>query len=267
MPGILVADDDVLTLESAGGVLSDAGFEVTKATTGQAGLDLAKCRAFQLILLDLRLPDLTGIQVLQQLRFVPVEAPVVIMTGFASVPSVVEAMRLGAVDYVEKPLIGDDLVRVVLRGLAAGRCVRTKHESDDECQARARTVDATVDKTCDGGVASPRRSVDDTRVAEVLQILETEFRKTVRIGNLAQRVNLTASRLEHLFRHDLGTCITRWLRARRLSEAEYLLRTTHKRASEICYGVGFNDPSNFAKAFRRRFGETPTAYRARTRRS
>jgi FixJ family two-component response regulator len=113
MSRVLVVDNDVGTRETVGALLTDAGFDVTTAATGASALGLARQFSFGTILLDFRLPDLSGTDVLRHLRQSGVQTPVVIVTGFGSVPLAVEAMRYGALDVVQKPVIGDDLIHLV----------------------------------------------------------------------------------------------------------------------------------------------------------
>lgn len=110
---VLVVEDDEFTLAVYETTLHRAGFQVLTARDGHAGLSIGLSQRVDAITLDLRLPDVSGLEVLRQLRAGGAVIPVVVVTGFATVPSTVEAMRLGAAGVVEKPLFGDDIVRVV----------------------------------------------------------------------------------------------------------------------------------------------------------
>ncbi len=91
-------------------MLSQAGFTVRVAETGEEGFQLARDGAFDVVLSDMRMPGLSGLDVLRQLRDVRVDASFIIMTGFGTVDTAVEAMKLGAVDFVQKPFFRDELV-------------------------------------------------------------------------------------------------------------------------------------------------------------
>lgn len=145
---ILLIDDDPGTLGGYEGVLRQAGFEVAAAQSGREALEIARHRSFDLILVDLRLPDLSGLDVMRLLREQQGDVAFVVVTGFGTTQSAVEAMRLGAADYVEKPLIGDDLIGAVERGLARRRAPLRKPEpvtlERPEAHAYARWADAVV---------------------------------------------------------------------------------------------------------------------------
>jgi two-component system response regulator HydG len=110
MSRVLVIDDDAGVRESMRRMLSQAGFTVRVAETGEEGFELARDGAFDVVLSDMRMPGLSGLDVLRQLRDVRVDASFIIMTGFGTVDTAVEAMKLGAVDFVQKPFFRDELL-------------------------------------------------------------------------------------------------------------------------------------------------------------
>ena len=110
MPRILVIDDDLGVRESMERMLRTAGYTVQSAATGEEGFDAARGGAFDVILSDMRMPDISGLDVLRRLRDVRVDAAFIIMTGFGTVDTAVEAMKLGAVDFVQKPFFRDELL-------------------------------------------------------------------------------------------------------------------------------------------------------------
>ena len=113
-------DDDVRSLELEG-LVADC------VETGREGLRLAQQRAFDAILLDLRLRDESGLDVLEQFVDAGVTAPIVILTGFADVDTAVAAMKLGAADYRMKPLDAEEIA-ALLRTLIARRDRQRLHE-------------------------------------------------------------------------------------------------------------------------------------------
>jgi DNA-binding response OmpR family regulator len=121
MPKILVVDDDIEILDVWSDVLRREGFEVVTAECGCRGVSLAVSQSFDVILLELRLPHMSGLEVATRLREAHVASALVIVTGSGSVRSAVDAMRLGVVDFVEKPLRDGDLLRVAQSALAARR--------------------------------------------------------------------------------------------------------------------------------------------------
>src|SRR4029079_11088947 len=110
MPRILIIDDDTAVRESIERMLRSAGYTVRAAASGEEGLSLAKGGAFDVILSDMRMPGLSGLEVLRQLREQHVDSVFMIMTGFGTMDTAIEAMQLGAVDFVQKPFFRDELL-------------------------------------------------------------------------------------------------------------------------------------------------------------
>ena len=110
MSRILVVDDDTGVRDSMERILRNAGYAVQSAATGEEGFELARGGAFDVILSDMRMPGISGLDILRQLREIRVDSAFIIMTGFGTVDTAVEAMKLGAVDFVQKPFFRDELL-------------------------------------------------------------------------------------------------------------------------------------------------------------
>ena len=110
MARILVIDDDAGARESVARMLRTAGHTVEEAATGEDGVTAARAGNFDVILSDLQMPGLSGLDVLKRLRDAHVDSVFIIMTGFGTVESAIEAMRLGAVDFMQKPFFRDELL-------------------------------------------------------------------------------------------------------------------------------------------------------------
>jgi DNA-binding NtrC family response regulator len=115
---ILVVDDDAEMRELVHDVLKDRGHQVTTAGSGQEALTLLSEQDYAVVLTDLRMKGLSGTELLVEIRRLYPDIGVILMTAFGSVETAVEAMKLGAGDYLTKPVKNDELVRVV------ERCIR-----------------------------------------------------------------------------------------------------------------------------------------------
>jgi len=104
--------------------LAQAGYTVRTAETGEAAFELARDGAFDVILSDMRMPGISGIEVLRKLRDVRVDSAFIVMTGFGTVDTAVEAMKLGAVDFVQKPFFRDELLMRVRSGVERRQLAR-----------------------------------------------------------------------------------------------------------------------------------------------
>lgn len=120
--GILVVEDDADMRETCVRMLSRAGYETEAVADGAAALArLGAGPQFRVVLLDLKLPKIDGTTVLKRMRESDPGAKVVIMTGFATIKSAVQTMKLGAVDYLVKPFEKDELLTVVAQQFHVGQ--------------------------------------------------------------------------------------------------------------------------------------------------
>jgi len=112
---VLIIDDEPLMRMSISDALKDDGYEVHEAGLGKEGITLFRDNSFDVVITDLRLPDLDGIEVLKACRRYSPDAMVILITAHGSVDTAVEAMKFGAYDYVTKPFSMDELLLMVKR--------------------------------------------------------------------------------------------------------------------------------------------------------
>jgi DNA-binding NtrC family response regulator len=115
----LVIDDEQVVLDSVSRILKDEHYEVDVSLSGREGLNQAVEKGYDIVLTDIRMPDIGGMRVLRDVKRAKPSLPVIIITGYASVKSAVQAMKLGAADYIEKPFTPDQLLKAVSSALTA----------------------------------------------------------------------------------------------------------------------------------------------------
>jgi two-component system nitrogen regulation response regulator NtrX len=135
MPSILIVDDEPGVRSALGGVLRDEGYDVDAVESGEACLDRLASDTFDVVVLDIWLPGMDGLATLARMRERQVDAQVVIISGHGNVESAVRAIKMGAFDFVEKPLSLEKTVLVVRNAL------RQRHLEAENLALRAR-VDA-----------------------------------------------------------------------------------------------------------------------------
>jgi two-component system response regulator HydG len=114
---ILVVDDEASHRKMIEAVLSDEGYEIKQAGDGQAAIDAVEKGFFDLILMDIRMAEVSGLEALRQIKEISPGIPIIIMTAYASVDSAVDALKSGAYDYLTKPLDIDELKILVGKAL------------------------------------------------------------------------------------------------------------------------------------------------------
>lgn len=134
---ILVIDDETGIREGTKRALTAQGYEVDAAENGEQGLELIKKNSYDLILLDVMMPGISGIELIEKIHQVDPETVCVIITGYATVEMAVRAIKEGAYDFLTKPFTVDDLLIVVNQGLERRRLsIEAKRLQDIEQQAK-----------------------------------------------------------------------------------------------------------------------------------
>lgn len=117
MASVLIIEDDSTFAQIIEGFLTKNNFEVTTVSNVAKALKLIAHEDFQLLLIDYRLPDGTGIDVLNHRRETGLTVPAIIMTSFNDVRTAVKAIQLGAADYITKPINPDELLMIISNAL------------------------------------------------------------------------------------------------------------------------------------------------------
>jgi two-component system, NtrC family, response regulator HydG len=182
MNNVLVVDDKEMMRDSVGTTLQRAGFSVTTADGGEAALAQIAARRPDAVVTDLKMPGLTGLDLIDRIRLIDDELPVIMMTAFANVETAVRAMKLGAFDYITKPFEGDELVIAVKRAIAHTQILRDNavlRAAADSSGGPAQCADARSGAGATDGLTGLDRIIGDSpairRVKEqVLAVAESQ---------------------------------------------------------------------------------------------
>ncbi|RJP92471.1 MAG: response regulator [Desulfobacteraceae bacterium] len=124
----LVIDDEQVVLDSVKRILAEENYEVDVTLSGRQGIEMAIKNNYNIVLTDIRMPEVDGLIVLRDIKRQKPALPVSIITGYGSIRSAVQAMKLGASDYIEKPFTPDDLVRSIKDSIEKAE----KHEPEPQ---------------------------------------------------------------------------------------------------------------------------------------
>jgi UDP-3-O-acyl N-acetylglucosamine deacetylase len=130
MPTVLVVDDEPQIRNSLRGILAEEGMRVLEASNGRQALDLIRKETPEVVLLDVWMPDVDGMELLETLHGAMPPPQVIMISGHGNIETAVRATKLGAFDFIEKPFSLDTLLRVVNRALAQHQRSQGKHAAD-----------------------------------------------------------------------------------------------------------------------------------------
>ena len=123
-PFILVIDDDESMRDSCAQILTKDGYQAEIANDGYSGLEKIKEKKPDLVLIDLKMPGINGLEVLEKTREIDPNIIAIVITGYATVESAVEAMKIGAYDFLPKPFTPDELRIIIKRGLEKRKLIQ-----------------------------------------------------------------------------------------------------------------------------------------------
>ena len=217
---VLIVDDEIFFLEAIDEILKEGGFSTVRADCGEAALERAADPEIGVVVLDVRLPDMDGIQVLACIREMRPELSIIMLSASTDQEIVLEALRLGASDYLAKPLHDEELV------LAVGRALESY-----EANAARRRLRQRIDRLVEGmerlsqvvRLAAPEERVDVLRqgIVDSASVVLEASRASLMLADADREwLSVVASRGENV---DPGT-----LSARKVGEG----------ASGICFADG-----------------------------
>ncbi|GAB4442699.1 MAG: response regulator transcription factor [Anaerolineae bacterium] len=156
---ILVVDDEGAIRYSVSKTLQRVGYHVSTAASGEEALEMMTEQNYDVILTDIRMPGISGVELLARIRESSPDAIVILMTGYASLGTAVESLRLGAHDYLVKPSSSQDIRQSVTRGLERARALQRRRMLLQNIQSNVQELTGqSPEELAAAGGSGPRRA-------------------------------------------------------------------------------------------------------------
>lgn len=197
---VYVVDDDRSVLKMLKALIETIGLEVCACSSAREFLDVYRARPCQCLVCDVRMPDIDGMALYSQLRAMGAPLPVIFLTGFAEVGIAVDAMRLGAFDFLEKPFSAQALLGKVQSALARSRELHAEWDARQAVAARLALLTARETAIARHVVAGKSsREVSELLAISVRTVENHRSRimEKLHIDSTVELVKLFAERLEH----------------------------------------------------------------------
>jgi YesN/AraC family two-component response regulator len=247
---ILIVDDDTGYVES----LSDA-YRVVTVQTGRVAIERVKRRNdIDLAVIEYRLPDMSGIDVMKEIKDVEPSILVIIATAYGDEEVAVEAFRSGARDYLKKPFSISELATKIDFYLAL------RHAD----KQRRKNILPTCGTPAQPG-SPPSSAVTLSqyhKIREAVRFINDNYRTDICLAAAAGEAGMSPSHFSRIFKKVMGLSYQDYLHGRRITKAKNLLRTSAQSITEIAVSVGFADPTGFGRIFKKLTGYTPSAFRS-----
>ncbi|MFJ1299193.1 response regulator [Pseudomonadota bacterium AL_CKDN230030165-1A_HGKHYDSX7] len=241
---VLLVDDNPDELRLLIELLRGANFRIALAFDGTQGYKRAAAISPDLILMDLRMPQTDGFAACRLLQHDPVTAniPIIFLSASRSLDERLNGLQNGGVDFIQKPFAPSEVLARIQIHLK-----RAAQRRDHAAQQPS---------------AKPRLSAEQVIVNAATSYLAQCLASPPTLAELARKVGTYEKKLSLAFRRQLGKTVFEHLRDARLDRAQQLLSDTRLSVTDIAAETGFSNAANFATAFRKKAGITPTEFRA-----
>lgn len=212
---------------------------VGEASNGEEALDAVERHAPSLIITDLKMPKMDGIQMLEQLRARKNHAYVIILTAYDSFSYAQSALRLGAVDFLLKPFHDGELEQAVAN--------------------LRRRMDAQPQEELP--VPGLKKGDKSKYVLQAMEYIGTHYGdQNISVSTIAQNLGLSESHLSHLFRKETDYTLLNYLTRYRIHKAMELLHDCRLKVYEVAEQVGYRDITYFSATFKKATGVSPSEF-------
>lgn len=241
---ILIVDDSAFEQRMLVDLLSELPYKVSVAVNGLQGYQLALAQHPDLILLDVRMPNMDGYTACRLLKANPVteDIPIIFLSGADADEERIMGLSIGGVDFVAKPFSPGELAARIQVHLKLARRAN-----------RSRSAPAPA--------SPPDADPDAVLVNAAKRLITDNLASLPSLAEIARGVGTYREKLSHVFREQTGLTVFAFIRETRIRRGEELLKETDIDVQDIALMIGFNNAGNFATAFRERLGVTPSAFR------
>ena len=245
---ILIVEDEPDMIQFYVTVLSDI-FDVLIASSGVSALrQVQETENIDIVILDYKLPDMSGIEVLQELKKIKPSMPVIIVTAFGDEDVAVKSFRLGARDYIKKPFDCSDLIKRINFYLS--------FEPPEE--------DYRISVPFDGQITETRLCYNSTSSANIYKIqkaikyINDNYAAKISLTVVAQKACLSKYHFSRIFKKITGITYQDYLSNFRIEKAKDMLKKSVLSITEVASSVGYDDLRHFERIFKKVTGFTPS---------
>ena len=226
----------------------DLGFTCTESYENPLqALPAVKENPPDLIISDIRMPGMSGLELLNQLREEKVTSPVIFVSAFPDFSYAQEGIRLGALDYLLKPVSMEDAEKCLLKA-------KEYLNRQSEVQRLEKEAKEKAQPDLGGGLP-------DDPYQRMLAFIDANYAKPIRLTDLAKETNMSAGYCSSLFQKEAGMSFSQYLIQLRMRKAKELLKYRNISINQVASLVGYADLFYFSREFKRNVGVTPSEYK------
>ncbi|MBE9536780.1 MAG: response regulator transcription factor [Proteobacteria bacterium] len=237
---VLIVDDEPMICETLGTLLSRRGLVFKQALTGKEAIESIEKREAGLVILDFSLPDMDGLKVLEKIRDLEPDIPVIFMTGYGSETVSIRAFKLGISDYFIKPFHPRSLV---------DKAARLAGIKDDE-------ADDYKDET-----SIPKKIENTSEIAKAVEHMKKNYSSKISLKEISDIAGISKFHFTRSFKKVMNMSFSDYLNHLRVRKAEEFLYSNTANISSVAYKNGFSSLRQFERSFKKVTGKTPMQFR------
>lgn len=253
---ILVADDEIIERKVLAKTIRtrfEEECEVFEVANGRQAVDTFKKEHIQILILDIEMPGLNGIEAAVQIRLQDKECPIIFLTAFERFEYAKSAIAVQAMDYLLKPFEEEELVAVIEKAMSMSHQREEANQREQEEPAPVVSVETQEEQEIQGTYMGQR----------MYQFIKDNYTRDTSMQEAARYMNYSEAYFSKLFKQLFHKNFTAYLSEYRIEAAKKMLESPEINISTIGKNVGYTDSNYFAKVFKRMTGLSPSEYRGR----
>lgn len=237
---VLIVDDEPAICESLARLLSRRNILSKTALTGSAAIEAIENFQAGLVILDFSLPDIDGLEVLEQIRKLDPKIPVIFVTGYGSETVSIRAFKLGISDYFIKPFNPAALINKIAELMEI-----KQDEKDDDID----------------NASLPKAIENAAEIAKAVEYIKKNYTSKITLEEISDIAGMSRFHFTRSFKRIMNISFTDYLNHLRVRKAEDFLHSINANISSVAYKNGFNSLRQFERTFKKVTGKTPVQFR------
>lgn len=237
---IFLADDEIWVIMGLKKLIEKIGapFQVVgEASNGVMALEEIEKKKPDVLITDIRMPRMDGLELMKEIRKKKLDTKVVLVSGYAEFDYAQKAIRMGAVDYLLKPVEAETFAKVL------------------------ENLEKMLDERGGKQEEQPEEILNPSALENIVEEIQSRYNENITLTGFSEKHNISAGHLSNLLKERLGMSFSEYITAKRVQKAKELLADERLSVEKVANEVGYKDYFYFTKVFKKAVGISPSKYR------
>ncbi|MFR8237625.1 MAG: response regulator [Dorea sp.] len=237
---IFLADDEIWVIMGLKKLIEKIGapFQVVgEASNGVMALEEIEKKKPDVLITDIRMPGMDGLELMKEIRKKKLDTKVVLVSGYAEFDYAQKAIRMGAVDYLLKPVEAETFAKML------------------------ENLEKMLDERGGKQEEQPEEILNPSALENIVEEIQSRYNENITLTGFSEKHNISAGHLSNLLKERLGMSFSEYITAKRVQKAKELLADERLSVEKVANEVGYKDYFYFTKVFKKAVGISPSKYR------